>query len=100
MPKISMGRAIAGLLVLAACIIFIRTEPARGLGSTPVTVVNPTDIAKAEGGQHPYHFRVDCNSLSAPVGGEFGCGGVVSAPPNQRLAIEYVSGSCAYNSGS
>jgi len=38
--------------------------PAWALGSTPVTVVNPVDIAKAEGIQQPYQQESACSSFS------------------------------------
>jgi hypothetical protein len=43
--------------------------PAWALGSTPVTVVNPADIAKAEGIQHPYQAGIPC---------DFGATGIAS----------------------
>jgi hypothetical protein len=58
------------------------------LGSTPVTVVNPADIAKAEGIQHPYQKEVHCSFQNN------GCFASLTSPTTQRLVFEYISGSC------
>jgi hypothetical protein len=58
------------------------------LGSTPVTVVNPADIAKAEGIQTPFQAHGVC-TFSPGV-----CSGVIDVPPSQRLVIEFVSAFC------
>jgi len=68
------------------------------LGSTPVTVTNPADIAKAEGIQHPFHAQIDCT-----VQNGFSCDGSFalssSSNANQKITIEYVSGACNIDQG-
>jgi hypothetical protein len=68
------------------------------LGSTPVTVTNPADIAKAEGIQHPFHAEIDCT-----VQDGFSCNGTFalssSSNANQKITIEYVSGACNIDQG-
>jgi hypothetical protein len=58
------------------------------LSSTPVTVVNPADIAKAEGIQTPFQGFARCD-FSIDL-----CTGQISIPLSQRLVIEFVTGSC------
>jgi hypothetical protein len=56
-------------------------------------VVNPGDIAKAQGIQHPFQTSIDCSfGTSAPDPNN--CFGHVSLPAKQRLVIEYVSAFC------
>lgn len=83
--------AFRGAATLAAICL---SGPAWALGSTPVTVVNPADIAKAEGIQHPFQ----AGDIECIVSG-FECGGSLTAPPTQRLVIEFVSASCGLNPG-
>ena len=59
------------------------------IGSTPVTVVNPADIAKAQGIQQPYQVAIFCAS------GGVGCGGDLLLPSAQRLVIEYAPATAA-----
>ena len=100
MPKLSLLSSIAGGSLLAACLALIPTDSARGLdsgrglGSAPVTVVNPADIAKAEGIQHPYQHEAQCG-----FGGGSSCVSSFNTPPNQRLVFEYISGVCAFPPG-
>jgi hypothetical protein len=58
------------------------------LGSTPVTVVNPADIAKAEGIQTPFAASSECTFSG------FVCDGTIAVPPSQRLVIEFVTNEC------
>lgn len=91
MFKTSTLRAAATLA--AMCL----SGSAWALGSTPVTVVNPADIAKAEGIQHPYQAGdILCNfsDISPDV-----CEGQLNAPATQRLVIEFVSAACGLVSG-
>ena len=71
--------------------------PAWALGSTPVTVVNPADIAKAEGIQHPFQ----AGEIVCSFSGFFldSCLGQMTTPPTQRLVIEFISVVCGLNSG-
>src|SRR5262249_27663935 len=67
------------------------------LGSTPVTVVNPADIAKAEGIQHPYQAgEIVCSFTDFSPNG---CLGHMDTPPTQRLVIEFISFVCGLNPG-
>jgi hypothetical protein len=80
-----------------ACGLFVMfmALPAWALGSTPVTVVNPSDVAKAEGIQHPYQTEVDCTFNNTN-----GCSIVpFNVPANQRFVFEYVAGACALPPG-
>src|SRR5438045_979271 len=90
---------IRGLLLASALMgafaNFLSPETAWALGSTPVTVVNPTDIAKASGIQHPYQDEPG----SCAFGGGDSCTKVFNPPANQRVVIEYVSGACAFDGG-
>lgn len=91
MFKTSTFRAAATLA--AICL----SGPAWALGSTPVTVVNPSDIAKAEGIQHPYQAGIPC--AFGATGIPSSCSGSLTAPPAQRLVIEFVSATCGLNPG-
>jgi hypothetical protein len=91
MLKTSTFRVAATLAAICLC------GPAWALGSTPVTVVNPADIAKAEGIQHPYQMgEIDC-----PFDPPFlnACLGHLNTPPTQRLVIEFVSAACGLDAG-
>jgi hypothetical protein len=90
MFKTSTFRVAAILAGICLC------GPAWALGSTPVTVVNPADIAKAEGIQQPYSNIISC-SFDKLFGG---CGAAITAPPSQRLVIEFVSGFCQFSNAS
>ena len=77
------------LVVSAACAL--ASPLALALGSTPVTVVNAADIAKAQGIQQPFQAGINCNAA-----GGFGirCSGSISVPAGQRWVIEQVSANC------
>ena len=77
------------LVVSAACAL--ASPLALALGSTPVTVVNAADIAKAQGIQQPFQAGLNCNAA-----GGFGirCSGSISVPAGQRWVIEQVSANC------
>jgi hypothetical protein len=78
--------------VVTAFAAFSLPGAAWAVGSTPVTVVNPADIAKAEGIQQPYQASTNCNfTTSDPLN----CLAQIFTPESQRLVIEFVSGSCA-----
>jgi hypothetical protein len=78
--------------VVTALAAFFLPGAAWAVGSTPVTVVNPADIAKAEGIQQPYQARTFCTfTTSDPLN----CLATISSPQSQRLVIEFVSGNCA-----
>jgi hypothetical protein len=88
MLKISMFRVAATIAAICLC------GPAWALGSTPVTVVNPADIAKSEGIQHPYQTEVQClfeNNSNV-------CFTSFTSPTSQRLVFEFISGQCFLNS--
>jgi hypothetical protein len=78
--------------VVAAFATFSVPGVAWAVGSTPVTVVNPEDIAKAEGIQQPYQTRAFCTFTTSDP---HNCFAEIFSPQSQRLVIEFVSGSCA-----
>jgi hypothetical protein len=82
--------------VLAAFAASFLPGAAWAVGSTPVTVVNPADIAKAEGIQHPYQAQEGC---FFPAAFPQECGAIIHNPASQRLVIEFVSGLCGIPSG-
>jgi hypothetical protein len=81
------GSAVGVAAALAALSL---SAPAWALGSTPVTVVNPEEIAKAEGIQQPFQNTTSCTLISAPAT----CVATLPTPATQRLVIEFVSGFC------
>ena len=78
------------LIVLVALLVLVAPSAAGAIGSTPVTVVNSNDLAKAQGIQHPIQFVIFCPFAS----GSTACGGNFSVPASQRLIIEFVSVNC------
>jgi len=67
-----------------------------GINGTPMfNLANPADIAKAEGIQHPYQKELECGWPND----NNHCDVSFTSPTNQRLVIEYVSGSCNLNPG-
>lgn len=79
--------------ILLSTSLALASSNALALGSTPVTVVNPADIAKSEGIQHPFHQSILCDD-----GQDFECLGSMTLS-NQRAVIELVSGNCNINNG-
>ena len=81
-----------------AAIVSLACVPALAgaVGSTPVTIVNPADIAKAEGIQQPFAASIGCDAT-----GGFGirCSGSTTVPAGQRWVIEYVSANCKIDNG-
>ena len=77
-----------GLALLAA--VALASSNASALGSTPVTVVNPADIAKAENIQHPFAQLSSCLNS-----GLIFCPLTFNVPASQRWAIESVSYQCS-----
>jgi hypothetical protein len=77
------------IVYLATSAIFLPSV-ASAVGSTPVTVVNPVDIAKAQGIQKPFETSIQCSADSFGIR----CFGSVNVPTDQRWVIEYVSASC------
>ncbi|HET7380147.1 MAG TPA: hypothetical protein VFJ24_08925 [Gaiellales bacterium] len=77
------------LIALFAAFVVMAPPAVWALGSTPVTVVNPSDIAKAQGIQHPTQFVITCtfNGLST-------CADSFTVGTNARLIIEFVSVNC------
>ena len=92
MVKTSTFRVAATLAGICLC------GPAWALGSTPVTVVNPADIAKAEGIQHPFQGNIICSDTSTNGAATF-CDGATTTPPGKRLVIEYVAAECGLDAG-
>lgn len=86
-----MSSSIAGIVAAVATITVLVPSPGWAIGSTPVSVVNPVDIAKAQGIQQPFQSQINCDAT-----GGFGirCFGAAAVPPGQRWVIEYVSASC------
>lgn len=80
---------LLSLLIPAAC--GLASPLALALGSTPVTVVNAADIAKAQGIQQPFQAGISC---SASGGFGIRCSGAISAPAGQRWVIEQISANC------
>lgn len=109
MPKIVHGAAVCAALtslaIIAAPIQTAHSQAARP--STPVTVnntttnpvpstvVNPADIAKALGIQQPVTFSLTFSAASGMVPTST----LYTVPSNQRLIIEYASGSCKLTNG-
>jgi hypothetical protein len=91
-----INRTLCTGLVLAS--LFAVPTDVHALGSTPVTVVNPADIAKAEGIQHPFQGNISCGGSSSN-GFVTLCDGSVTTPTNKRLVIEYVSLECGLDTG-
>jgi hypothetical protein len=87
--------SLIGVVVVASA-GFV-SQPARAL-STPVTVTNPADIAKAEGIQHPFQANAICDNSTSNGFATF-CNGSFAVPANQRLVIEYVSVECGISPG-
>jgi hypothetical protein len=82
-------RALAIGITLAAAIVI--PFHAQAVGSTPVTVVNATELAKAMGVQHPFQKSMTCE----PYRSDDICMWSHDVSPNQRLVIEYVSMQCS-----
>jgi hypothetical protein len=80
-----------GFSLFAASVVCSLPETSWALGSTPVTVVNPADIAKAEGIQHTIQFLLTCGSGQS-------CSSF-AVPSNRRLVIEHVSVNCSIDPG-
>jgi AraC-like DNA-binding protein len=109
MPKTVHGTAVCAALtslaIIAAPIQTAHSQAARP--STPVTVnntttnpvpstvVNPADIAKALGIQQPVTFSLTFSAESGVVPTST----LYTVPSNQRLIIEYASGSCNLANG-
>jgi hypothetical protein len=109
MPKTVHGTAVCAALtslaIIAAPIQTAHSQAARP--STPVTVnntttnpvpstvVNPADIAKALGIQQPVTFSLTFSAASGMVPTST----LYTVPSNQRLIIEYASGSCKLTNG-
>jgi hypothetical protein len=60
-----------------------------------VIVVNPADLAKAQGIQHPYQHREICEFTI----GTSECLRTFQTPANQRLVVEYISSNCGMDAG-
>ena len=69
----------------------LNTGAACAVGSTPVSVVNAADLAKAQGVQRPFAVKLHCQT--DPVDRR-ACAGRQAVPANQRWVIEYVSMRC------
>ena len=109
MPKTVHGAAVCAALtslaIIAAPIQTAHSQAAKP--STPVTVnntttnpvpstvINPADIAKALGIQQPVTFSLTFRAQSGmvPTSTQY------TVPSNQRLIIEYASGSCKLTNG-
>jgi hypothetical protein len=79
--------------VITAYAVFFLSESA--CSPLQVTVVNPADIAKAEGIQHPFQTNFSCVFSGYP---NF-CGNSFQTPASQRLVIEFISGDCDLDYG-
>jgi hypothetical protein len=87
--------------LLLACLVLVALLAVHGdalaLGSTPVTVTNPADIAKAEGIQHSFQANLQCANSTSNGFATF-CSGTATLPANQRVVIEWVSLECFIDS--
>jgi hypothetical protein len=87
----SMARGARAFAAGIAVAVAIATPlQAQAAGSTPVTVVNATELAKAMGVQHPFQTSMTCE----PYRSDGICELRHDVPSNQRLVIEYVSMQC------
>lgn len=88
--------SLARFRVALAVSAFVVPAVAGAVGSTPVTVVNAGDIAKAQGIQQPFQATLNCSAA-----GGFGirCFGSAVVPAGQRWVIEYVSANCRIDNG-
>ena len=86
-----MSSSIVRFIGRIAAVTVLAPSFAWALGSTPVSVVNPVDIAKAQGIQQPFQAQISCSA-----NGGFGirCFGTAAVPVGQRWVIEYVSANC------
>jgi hypothetical protein len=82
---------IVGFLAGIVVVVLFAPSLAHAVGSTPVNIVNPADIAKAQGIQQPFHAQFGC---SADGGFGIRCHGTVVVPAGQRWVIEYISANC------
>lgn len=86
-------RALTGIAMAATIAIPFQ---AQAIGSTPVTVVNVTEVAKAiMAAQHPLTADIRCGNEGSRADNV--CDGMVAVPPNQRWIIEYASVLCYLN---
>jgi hypothetical protein len=74
--------------------VIVTNPPSQGTNSF---IVNPADIAKAEGIQHSFQANLQCGN-SASNGFVTFCTGAATLPANQRVVIEYVSLECFVDS--
>jgi len=82
-PRLAGGAIVAVALMAAA------GDTRADNGVTPVIVQNPVtaaDIAKAEGIQHPTSFEIIGDTINGQT--------TYQVPANQRLIIEFASGTC------
>jgi hypothetical protein len=98
-----LGAAVLAVSVLAGSSA-LGAGPPSGLSvtvtNTPLaaTVANSTDIAKAQGIQHPFQALVDCSKTVSNGFATF-CDGSFTAPANQRLVVEYAALECEIDTG-
>jgi hypothetical protein len=84
-----LRKIFSSLAVVAALIPCL----AQAIGSVPVTIVNPADIAKAQGIHHPFQVGIACPAIN-----HVACHGDLTLGP-QRVVFEYVSVSCTVENG-
>lgn len=90
--KTSMMRRVRALATGITMAVAIAIPfHAQAVGSTPVTVVNAAELAKAMGVQHPFQVQMTC----AATNSDASCTNRYPVPPDQRLVIEYVSLQCS-----
>ena len=89
MPRFHRNSAVIACAV-GVCMLVLPSL-ALAVGSTPVSVVNPADIAKAQGIGQPFQAAISC---SADGGFGIRCFGSAGVPAGQRWVIEYVSANC------
>jgi hypothetical protein len=92
-----MARWVRALTGIAMAATIALPFQAQAIGSTPVTVVNVAEVAKAiMAAQHPLTADIRCDNEGTKA--DHVCEGLVVVPPNQRWIIEYVSMLCYLNS--
>lgn len=109
MPKtvhgVAVCAALTSLAIVAASFQTAHGQAARpttpvtvnntAANPVPSTVVNPADIAKALGSQQPVTFSLTFSGTAGMVPTST----LYTVPSNQRLTIEYASGSCNLTNG-
>lgn len=81
---------LLALAAFATQLNLISPPGAAAIGSTPVKITNPEDVAKAEGLGQPFQTSITCTG-PAPAQS---CEGVKAVPASKRWVIELVTYQC------